>query len=221
MKKIGLYVWWSSGKGDGDGYDSEMEVTDEQYEVFKELDLHDEELDEIQDPRIKDVCQKAYDEEIDALKENSDIEDMMNEDDYIEPDDPDFWDLEDRDSGDQMVYRFTINVEQGESFVDYKLTKEEKELVYKAIDDGQSFEEIKELSDLFKRVNEAAKEKLQEDLDLTKVEDDFDFDDLEYSVSFDDYPEYEPRCLYTSDDYFDEVYSYGVRLSQDFYEEDK
>ena len=36
MKDLSVYVWWSAGRGDGDGYDETIEVTDEQYEVLKQ-----------------------------------------------------------------------------------------------------------------------------------------------------------------------------------------
>jgi len=36
VRELGVYVWWSAGRGDGDGYDETIEVTEEQYEILKE-----------------------------------------------------------------------------------------------------------------------------------------------------------------------------------------
>ena len=81
MKEINVYVWWSYGRGDGDGYDATIEVDDEVYEVLKELDVNYEELSDITDPRVADVCKEKYDELIEELYSNS-IE--YQEDDYRE-----------------------------------------------------------------------------------------------------------------------------------------
>ena len=81
------------------------------------------------------------------------------------------------------TYTFTINISPcQESFVDFHVTDEELALIREAIDNGDLFDEAGELSDLYERVMEAAREKLEEDLDLTGV--DIDLDDLDFTVSF-------------------------------------
>ena len=78
---------------------------------------------------------------------------------------------------------FTINISPcGESFVEYPVTAKEKRLILEAMENGDLFEEVEELSDLYERVMEAAKEKIAEDLDLT--DDDRDPDDFDYCVEF-------------------------------------
>ena len=37
MRDIKIYVWWRCGKLDGDGYDTEFEVSDEDYNTIVEL----------------------------------------------------------------------------------------------------------------------------------------------------------------------------------------
>ena len=78
---------------------------------------------------------------------------------------------------------FTINIfPASESFVEYDVTAKERRLIKNAIEEGDMFEEVEELEDLYNRVMEAAKVKLQEDADITG--DDIAIDDLEYSVDF-------------------------------------
>ena len=88
MKEVGVYVWWSAGRGDGDGYDETIEVTDEQYEILKELEVDGEALNEIEDPRIKELCYSKYEELIDELYGNSIEyeEENYREDCLIDPD---------------------------------------------------------------------------------------------------------------------------------------
>lgn len=78
---------------------------------------------------------------------------------------------------------FTILISPAEeSEVQYPVTAKEKRLIEEAIENGDSFDEVEELSDLYDRVMTAAREKLEEDLDLTG--DDIDVDDLGYTVDF-------------------------------------
>lgn len=69
MKEIKVYVWWSSGSGDGDGYDDTIEITDKQYAILKEIEV--DALNKVKDERIASDCQKWYDEIINSLIENS------------------------------------------------------------------------------------------------------------------------------------------------------
>lgn len=81
------------------------------------------------------------------------------------------------------TYTFTINIfPLSESYVDYEVTAKERRLIKSAIEDGYMFEDVEDLEDLYNRVMEAAKVKLQEDVDMTG--EDIDIDDLEYSVEF-------------------------------------
>ena len=66
---VGLEVWWSSDKGDGDGYDSEMNVTYKQYKALSEYD--GEELCDITIPGLTKYLKQVYTDEINILKENS------------------------------------------------------------------------------------------------------------------------------------------------------
>ncbi len=92
MKEVGVYVWWSAGRGDGDGYEETIEVEDEEYRILKELDVDGEELDSIEDPRVKDLCQSYYDELTDELYSNSSEweEDAYREDCLIDPESEDY-----------------------------------------------------------------------------------------------------------------------------------
>lgn len=84
----------------------------------------------------------------------------------------------------KSIYTFIINIEDGgESFVDFEVNAKEKKLIDSAMEDFDTFEDVEELSDLYDRVMIAAKEKLQEDLDLTG-DTEIDVDSLEYSVDF-------------------------------------
>lgn len=78
---------------------------------------------------------------------------------------------------------FTINISpSGESYLEYPVTAKERRLILEAMDNGDFFEDVEGLSELYERVMEAAKEKLAEDLDLTG--DDRNPEDFEYSVEF-------------------------------------
>lgn len=80
-------------------------------------------------------------------------------------------------------FNFAIFIASGgESYVDYPVTAKERRLILEAIENGEMFEDVDELADLYVRVMEAAKEKLAEDVDLTG--DDIDVDDLDYVVEF-------------------------------------
>ncbi len=86
-RTVGLYVWWSFGKGDGDGRDSVMEVNEEQYKLL--AGYNGKEIDEIDDPELKDFLARIYDEEIQALEDDTR--------DYWEPSEEgetfeDYWD---------------------------------------------------------------------------------------------------------------------------------
>ena len=93
MKELGVYVWWSAGRGDGDGYDETIEVTDEQYEILKELGADGEELNDIEDPRIMSECQKWYKKLTEELYEASMEyfeEDVYRDECLIDPDDEEY-----------------------------------------------------------------------------------------------------------------------------------
>lgn len=78
--------------------------------------------------------------------------------------------------------KFTINIfPSGESELEFPVTAEEKRLILEAVDNGDMFEDVDELSDLYERVMDVAGEKLQDDLDLTG--DDYP-EDIDYNVDF-------------------------------------
>ena len=62
------------------------------------------------------------------------------------------------------------------------MSNRELKLIQQAEDECECFEDVEELEDLYERVMAAAKEKLQEDVDLTG--DDIDVDALDYNVDF-------------------------------------
>ena len=80
-------------------------------------------------------------------------------------------------------YTFTINIfPASESAVDFRITAKERRLIMEAMEEGELFEDVEELSDLYERVMQAAKQQLEEDIDLAG--DDIDIDNLEFSVEF-------------------------------------
>ena len=64
MKELKVYVYW-----EGDGYDETVDVSNKDFNYL--IKYAGEELDEIDDPRIKDKCQEIYEELIDELKSNT------------------------------------------------------------------------------------------------------------------------------------------------------
>lgn len=83
------------------------------------------------------------------------------------------------------IYTFTIGMSTGgESDVDYPISKKEKKLINEAIDEMIDFSDYEELSELYQKVIKVAKEKLQEDIDLTG--DSIDVDNLDYWIEFGD-----------------------------------
>lgn len=217
MRTVNLYEWWSAGKGDGDGREAEMEVTDEQYIKLSEYEC--EELDNVytDDPELNELCQNTYDELIKELIDDSSCGwDYVKEEYAIEPDDPEFWECPDEDPEGDYMYKFLISVEQGDSYIEFPLTKEEKEIVYKSIEEGLDLEEVDELSCLFERVKEATKEKLQED--LNEVGNEIDIDDIEYSLSLGELPSYETRYTCNFEEHFKEIYNIGIRIDDNFEE---
>ncbi len=90
----------------------------------------------------------------------------------------------------KKIVPFLINIgDSGESQVEYPVTEKERKAILNAIEDGDLFGEVEQLEDLYDRVMAAAKDKLEEDLDLTG--DDADVYDLDYSVDFCDEEDYE------------------------------
>lgn len=83
------------------------------------------------------------------------------------------------------TYTFTIDIEpSGESYIDYPISKSEKKLIKEAMEEMIDFSDCEELSELYQKVMDAAKEKLQEDIELT--EDVIDVDNLDYWIEFGD-----------------------------------
>ena len=81
-------------------------------------------------------------------------------------------------------YTFTIHLSNGgDSEVDYSVTSDEMELIEAALENGDSFEDIDDLEDLYARVMKAAQEKLIEDLELGE-DSEVDLEELDYTVDF-------------------------------------
>lgn len=100
-----------------------------------------------------------------------------------------FWadpNYDDSDDDEDEEYTFTIHISigrgSGDSEVDYPVTPEEMEIIEAAIDNGECFEDVEELEDLYDRVMEAAHDQLEDDIDLT--DSDLDIDDIDYCISF-------------------------------------
>ena len=83
----------------------------------------------------------------------------------------------------KTLYTFTINIApSGNSLVEYPVSKRELKLIQQAVEECECFCDVEELEDLYERVMVAAKEKLQEDVDLTG--DDIDVDELDFDIDF-------------------------------------
>lgn len=67
MKEIEVYLWWRSGKLDGDGYETDIEITEEDYEAIvglikdyaTEKSEADDEYIDSQDFTENYLCEKA------------------------------------------------------------------------------------------------------------------------------------------------------------------
>ncbi len=76
MKKVGVYCWWSAGGNDGDSYDDEVEVTDEEYSKLKKFvrnyeDYEDIHSEDIEDEEIRKLVKRIESEALETLEENS------------------------------------------------------------------------------------------------------------------------------------------------------
>lgn len=200
MKEVDVYVWWSFGKGDGDSYDDTVEIEDEDYLKLVKYYVEHDEIPysyEIEDEEVKRIVQHIEDIALEGLEENSRDGYEGNEeedDDGNEVDFDDWYDDIEKNAKismgdydyDEGEYRFSININNGgESFVDYEISSMEHFLISKADDEGESYDEVKGLENFYKGVMEAAKEKLEEDLDLTG-DDPAILDDLTFTVTLDE-----------------------------------
>ena len=200
MKEVDVYVWWSFGKGDGDSYDDTIEIEDEDYLKLVKYYVEHDEIPysyEIEDEEVKKIVQHIEDIALEGLEENSRDGYEGNEeedDDGNEVDFDDWYDDIEKNAKisvgdydyDEGEYRFCINISNGgESFVDYEISSLEHFLISKANDESEDYGEVKGLEDFYKRIMEAAKEKLEEDLDLTG-DDPAILDDLTFTVTLDE-----------------------------------
>ena len=200
MAEVNVYVWWSFGKGDGDGYDETVEIEDEDYLKLVKYYVENDEIpssEEIDDEEVRKIVKKIEDEALDGLEENSEDGYRGNEEEDDEGNEVDFDDWYDNiDKGvdisvgdydyDEGEYRFCINISNGgESYVDFEISSLEHFLISKADDEGENYGDVKGLEDFYERIMEAAKEKLEEDLDLTGDDPDI-LDDLTFTVSLDE-----------------------------------
>lgn len=82
-------------------------------------------------------------------------------------------------------YSFAIYISNGgESFVDYDITAAQAKKIKKAMDECIDFEDAPGLKTLYKNVRRAAKNKLIEDLEITR--DEFDDESFEFEIDFDE-----------------------------------
>ncbi len=200
MKEVNVYVWWSFGRGDGDSYDDTVEIEDDDYLKLAKYYVENDEIpssDDIEDEEVKKIVKNIEDIALDGLEENSrdGYEDNEEEDDEGNEVDFDDWydniekgaeiSLGDYDY-EEGEYRFCISISNGgESFVDCVINKLEHFLICKADEDGESYDTVKGLEDFYERIMESAREKLEEDLDLTG-DDPAILDDLTFTISLDE-----------------------------------
>lgn len=207
MPEINVYVWWSAGRGDGDGYDTEYEITDEEYELFRKCLRDGTDPEDCEE--IASVWERIEEELTDELMGNSlEYEDeAYREDCLIDPDSEDYdpdgdeeqftQDIEDwwRDrystgirlnDFDANEHTFTVTVlESGETEFEFNLYEDEEERLEQLGDEGESIDSLEDDDDygyLYEELMDEAKKKIREDLDLTG--DDTDVDELEFSISY-------------------------------------
>ena len=196
MPNLDLYVWWSEGRGDGDGYDTDYEVTDEQYKLFRNSLRDGTNPDDSKE--IAAIWKKITDEKIDELMEVSlefEEEEYMDEC-LIDPDsdeyDPDGeeeqqftqsmsdWWKERVVTGVKLYgfetdeHTFNITISNGNE-VEFKfnLYRDEIEKLQELKNNNESLDTLENDEDygyLYSELTAAAKQKFQDD-------------DLEYSIS--------------------------------------
>jgi len=85
---------------------------------------------------------------------------------------------------------FIINTYRyGKFYVEYPVSNKEIHLILDAIENSEDFEDCEDLGELYERVMNTAREKLEEDLDLDGGE--IDLDELDYCIEFADEDEYQ------------------------------
>ena len=201
MAEVNVYVWWSFGGGDGDGYDDTVELKDEDYLKLVKYFVDNDEIpssEEIEDKKVRKIVKKIEDEALDGLEENSEDGYRGNEEEDDEGNEVDFDDwYENIDKGvvislgdydyEEGEYRFRISISNGrESYIDFEISKLEHFLISKADEEGENYGDVKGLEDFYERIVEAAREELEEDLDLTG-DDSAVLDDLTFTISFDEW----------------------------------
>ena len=200
MKEVDVYVWWFFGRGDGDGYDDTVEIKGDEYLKLAKYYVENDEVPhsyEIEDnEEVKMIVEKIEKTALDGLEENSrdGYRGCEEEDEDGNEIDFDDWyenieknvdiNMDDYDH-DEGEYRFCIHISNGgESYVDYEISSLEHYLICKADEEGEEYGEVQGLEDFHKGIMEAAREKLEEDLELTG-DDPSILDDLTFTVSLD------------------------------------
>lgn len=200
MNEVYLHVWWTFGRDDGGSYDDTIKLDDEDYLKLAEYYIENDEIpssEYIRDEEIKKIVEDIEASAFDNLEFNSRDGYEGNEEEDEDGNKIDFDDWYDKAEkyveisiGDYDYidgeYRFRINISNGgESFVDYEINSLERFLIDKADDEDRDYGEVKGLEDFYKGIMKAAREKLEEDLDLTG-DDPNTLDDLTFTVSLDE-----------------------------------
>ena len=182
MKTVNADVMWYESRGDGDNYSEDVEITDEEYKTlrkyFRNNDCDDICSEDIEDPDVKEIVERIEEEASSGLKDNSYDSYQMyveeaEENDEEEVEDFDEW-YDRFTTSAQLTWEqpeehtFTINISNGgESELEFYVYEDELELIEKADEECENYENVEGLEDFYKDIMEDAKTKLEEDLDLT------------------------------------------------------
>ena len=177
MKTVEVSVMWYESPGDGDVNDAEIEIEDEEYSLlrkyFRKNDVDDIHSEDIEDPEVRKIVERIEKEALDEFEENSaDGYEMLEED---EEESEDFEEWYDRFTKEARLsweepeeHTFTINISNGgESELEFPVYEDEMELIEQADEESEEYGNVEGLEDFYKEIMEAARVKLEEDLDLT------------------------------------------------------
>ena len=127
--------------------------------------------------------------------------DYTEVDEYLERIGEDYLDFDEKDlavtialqmghqayAPDKSLYTFTIHISapggEGDSEIEYPVNQDELALIEESMDNGDSFEDVEDLSDLYERVMDAVPDKLEEDLQENN-DAEIDPEDLDYTLDF-------------------------------------
>ena len=195
MMTATVYYTVTYGPGEGsDVMDYEVELTPEEAAAYKKAQAEGTLLEDMEE--LEDALSRAYKEieeiEIANACAMYDGFAIRCRDQGISPFGNGYslsvnWPDSEDDEWGEDEYAFTIHITtpngEGDIEIDFPVTDEELDLIEEAIDNGESFEDVEELSDLYERVMEAVPDKLEEDLQENN-DAEIDPDDLEYTLDF-------------------------------------